>query len=93
MDLASRLFSPYDLDPGGRRPATARGRLGRHAHPPDRKPAHGRLGYSSQLNAEWEFLCMLRDEGRHAADAFLAEHGQNLGHRSSLDLDQLLEGV
>jgi NTE family protein len=51
------------------------------------------LGYSSKLNAEWEFLCMLRDEGRRCADAFLATHGRDLGERSSLDLDQLLQGV
>jgi NTE family protein len=51
------------------------------------------LGYSSKLNAEWEFLCMLRDEGRRAAESFLAAHGENLGRRSSLDLGALLEGV
>jgi NTE family protein len=51
------------------------------------------LGYSSKLNAEWDFLCMLRDEGRRSATAFLADHGQDLGRRPSLDLDLLLEGV
>ena len=51
------------------------------------------LGYSSKLNAEWEFLVMLRDEGHRSADAFLDAHGDDLGHRSSLDLDVLLEGV
>ena len=51
------------------------------------------LGYSSKLNAEWEFLCLLRDEGRRSAEAFLAAHGEDLGRRSSLDLDLLLEGV
>ncbi len=45
---------------------------------------------SSKLNAEWEFLAMLRDEGRRAADIFLTEHGDALGHRSSMDLDILL---
>lgn len=48
------------------------------------------LGYSSKLNAEWEFLTMLRDEGRRTADAWLAEHGADLGHRSTADLDILL---
>ncbi|HWM31450.1 MAG TPA: patatin-like phospholipase family protein [Methyloceanibacter sp.] len=52
-----------------------------------------KLGYSSKLNAEWEFFCMLRDEGRAAAQAFLTEHGQDLGHRSTCDLDVLLKGV
>jgi NTE family protein len=51
------------------------------------------LGYSSKLNAEWGFLTMLRDEGRSAADAFLATHAADIGQRSSLDIDQLLESV
>lgn len=51
------------------------------------------LGYSSKLNAEWEFLCLLRDDGRNCADAFLAAHGDDLGHRATFDLDYLLEGM
>jgi len=51
------------------------------------------LGYSSKLNAEWDFLCMLRDAGRGAADSFLAAHGADLGRRSSYDLDVLLNSV
>ena len=51
------------------------------------------LGYSSKLNAEWGFLIMLRDEGRKAADAFLQAHLDEVGKVSSLDLDELLEGV
>lgn len=49
------------------------------------------LGASSKLNAEWPFLCMLRDEGRRAADAFLAAHGDALGKSSTLDIDQLID--
>lgn len=49
------------------------------------------LGYSSKLSAEWDFLVMLRDEGRRCADVFLHEHGADLGKRSSLDLDPLQE--
>jgi NTE family protein len=49
------------------------------------------LGYSSKLNAEWPFLCMLRDEGRRSAQAFLSAHGADIGYRSSLDLNDLLE--
>ena len=45
------------------------------------------FGSSSKLNAEWAFLCLLRDEGRRAADAFLAAHAHDLGHRSTLDID------
>ncbi|MFO1146817.1 MAG: patatin-like phospholipase family protein [Alsobacter sp.] len=51
------------------------------------------LGYSSKLNAEWEFLTMLRDEGRKAAERFYLAHSDDLGVRSSLDLDAFLEGV
>jgi NTE family protein len=51
------------------------------------------LGYSSKLNAEWEFLTMLRNEGRKAAEEFLATHGADLGRGSSFDLDALLTGV
>lgn len=49
------------------------------------------LGASSKLNAEWDFLTMLRDEGRRAADAFLAEHGASLGQRSTLPIEYLLK--
>jgi NTE family protein len=52
-----------------------------------------KLDASSKLNAEWAFLCRLRDEGRRTADAFLAAHGKDLGRRSTLDIDRLLEGV
>jgi len=48
------------------------------------------LGYSSKLNAEWEFLTMLRDAGRAAAEAFLAENGEHLGHRSTLPFEASL---
>jgi NTE family protein len=51
------------------------------------------LGYSSKLITEWKFFRMLRDEGRKAADAFITAHGVDLGHRSTLDLDEFLEGI
>jgi NTE family protein len=51
-----------------------------------------RLGYSSKLLAEWEFFIMLRDEGRRAAEAFLTDHGADLGVQSTLDLDSFIEG-
>jgi NTE family protein len=51
------------------------------------------LGYSSKLNAEWEFLTMLRDRGREAAEGFLAANGRNIGTHSTLDIDRLLESA
>jgi NTE family protein len=51
------------------------------------------LGYSSKLLAEWAFFCMLRDEGRKAAEGFLAQHGASVGVASTLDIDAYLEGL
>ena len=48
------------------------------------------FGASSKLNAEGAFLAILKEEGRRAADAFLAEHGGDVGNRSTTDLDVLL---
>jgi len=48
------------------------------------------LGYSSKLNGERAFLMVLREEGRRAADAFLAAHADDLGCRTTADLDVLL---
>jgi NTE family protein len=48
------------------------------------------LGYSSKLNAERAFLDMLREEGRRAASAFLEAHADDIGRRSTTDLDALL---
>ena len=49
------------------------------------------FGASSKLNAEGAFLSMLKEEGRSTADAFLRDHADDLGKRSTADLDELLE--
>jgi NTE family protein len=46
-----------------------------------------RLGASSKLNGDWDFLCELRDLGRGQADAWLEANFAALGARSSLDID------
>lgn len=51
------------------------------------------LGYSSKLNAEWEFLTMLHDEGRRSAEAFYRAHRDEIGKRSTLDLAEFTKGV
>jgi NTE family protein len=51
------------------------------------------FGASSKLNAEHAFLTMLKEEGRRCTDAFLLEHGDALGNRSTADLDVLLADV
>ncbi|MEM1306406.1 MAG: patatin-like phospholipase family protein [Pseudomonadota bacterium] len=40
---------------------------------------------STKLNAEWAFLKLLRDIGRRSADAFIADHFEALGQRSTLN--------
>jgi NTE family protein len=52
-----------------------------------------KLGASSKLNAEWQFLTYLRDEGRKAAQGFLKAHALDLGRRSTMDLSVFLEGI
>ncbi len=49
------------------------------------------FGASSKLNAEWDFIVVLRAEGRRAASEFLEAHGDDLGKRSTADLNLLLE--
>ena len=51
------------------------------------------LGASSKVLAEWAFFEYLHREGRKAAQAFLETHAKDLGKRSTLDLDVLLEGI
>lgn len=51
------------------------------------------LGYSSKLNAEWEFFTMLHDEGRRSAEAFYRAHRDEIGKHSTLDLDEFTKGV
>ncbi|MCA8909817.1 MAG: patatin-like phospholipase family protein [Rhodospirillaceae bacterium] len=43
------------------------------------------LGVASKMNAEMDFLLHLKTVGRAAADRWLAEHGDAIGQRSSLD--------
>jgi len=45
------------------------------------------LGVSSKLNAEWAFLKHLHDVGFRAAEAWLNENYDDLGVRSTLDID------
>jgi NTE family protein len=48
------------------------------------------FGASSKLNAEWEFVSLLKEEGRKSADRFLTAHGEDIGKHSTADLDVLL---
>src|ERR1700682_13748 len=48
------------------------------------------FGAFSKLNAEWDFLSLLREGGRRAASEFLEANADDLGKRSTADLDVLL---
>jgi NTE family protein len=48
------------------------------------------FGASSKLNAERSFIALLKEEGRRCAEEFLVQHGDDLGRRSTADLDALL---
>lgn len=49
------------------------------------------LTASSKLNAEWAFLCHLRDIGRRAAQGWLAHHLEDLGRESTIDVKRTLK--
>ena len=44
------------------------------------------LSVTSKLNADWEFLTHLRDVGREAADKWIAEKLDLVGHESTIDI-------
>lgn len=46
------------------------------------------LSVASKFSAEWDFLTYLRDKGRDAAKAWLADNYKHLGARDTVDLDQ-----
>src|ERR1700738_1558403 len=48
------------------------------------------FGASSKLNAEWEFVSLLKEEGRKSAATFLTAHGEDIGKHSTTDIDALL---
>lgn len=57
-----------------------------HVHVIEDEPAMRRLGASSKMNADFSFLCHLRDLGRAAAGRWLATVYDDLGTRSSIDV-------
>ncbi|WP_354686570.1 patatin-like phospholipase family protein [Cupriavidus necator] len=44
------------------------------------------LGVSTKYNADWDFLCSLRDKGRAEAARWLAQNYDCIGQRSSIDI-------
>lgn len=50
------------------------------------------LGASSKVNSEWAFLHHLFDVGRNAADKWLTENYDKIGHESSIDIRKMFQG-
>jgi NTE family protein len=65
------------------------GRLKRmFIHCVDAEDEMRRLGVSSKLNAQWDFLMWLHDLGRGRAGAFLEQHYERIGRESSTDIGE-----
>jgi NTE family protein len=41
---------------------------------------------ASKFNADWDFLCHLKDQGRIAAGAWLEQDFDKVGRQSSIDI-------
>jgi NTE family protein len=50
------------------------------------------LGASSKMNTEWEFLTLLRDIGRRAAERWIERHFDAIGERTTVDLGTMFHG-
>ncbi|MFO1358021.1 patatin-like phospholipase family protein [Plasticicumulans sp.] len=55
-------------------------------HSIDAEERMAQLGVSSKLNADWRWLCELRELGRQKAQQWLARHFGDVGVRSSTDV-------
>jgi NTE family protein len=64
------------------------GRLKRiHMHTIDAEEYLGKLGVSSKINADWDFLLSLFELGRGKAEEFLNQHYDKIGVESSTDIE------
>lgn len=65
------------------------GRLKRMlVHTIDAEDVVNRLGVSSKLNADWDFLMFLYETGRGRAETFLGAHYDKIGKESSTDIEK-----
>jgi NTE family protein len=55
-------------------------------HTVDGEDVLGKLGVSSKLNADWDFLMHLFETGRQRGEAFLHQHYDKVGRESSTDI-------
>lgn len=85
IDFVSRLLDEGSLDETQYR----RERI----HIIGNQDALNPLGASSKVNAEWDFLIHLRDIGRETADLWIANHFDDIGVRSTVDLRAMFDGT
>jgi NTE family protein len=57
-------------------------------HTVDAEDVMARMGVSSKLNADWEFLTWLKDLGRQRAEDFLSANWDRLGKESTTDIEK-----
>ncbi len=57
-----------------------------HMHLIHEDDALNTFNAASKMNAEWDFLCHLRDLGRQSAKKFLADNFENIGVRGTLNI-------
>lgn len=85
IEFVSRLIREGKLDPAHYRDT--------HVHLIHNEGALNPLGASSKVNAEWGFLTHLRDIGRDTAAAWLEQHFDAIGERTSVDLKSRFQGI
>lgn len=85
VDLINRLIGEGKLDRKDYR--------GMRIHVIEAEKEMSPLGASSKLNSEWDFLVLLRDIGRRAAEQWIAAHYDDIGERSTVDLTGMFAGV
>ena len=84
IDFVTRLLDKGALDPADYRRMRVHMITGRKKLRP--------LGASSKLNSEWAFLQHLFEIGRNAATAWLRKNFDDIGERSTLDIQQMFQG-
>ena len=78
VDFVSRLIDSGELSPEKHKKM--------HIHTVDAEEVVEKLGVTSKLNADWDFLMYMFETGRHKAEEFLDHHFDKIGKESSTDI-------
>jgi NTE family protein len=77
--FVSRLLEEHEIDPARYKRVLI--------HRVDVPEEMTRYNVSSKMNAEWDFLCHLRELGRQQGEAWIARNFDELGRRSTIDVE------